>query len=62
MDTTLTSHMLSRSQFNRRLHRTSALFGRLFEGLARFWKKREAHRQEEPESTFLIDSFPTLRL
>lgn len=55
-------HMLSKSPFNRRLHRTSEFFERLFEGLAQFWKKREAHceahRQQEPERTFVIDSFP----
>lgn len=46
--------MLSKSQFNRRLHRTSDLFMRLFQGLARFFKAQE----EDAENRFLIDSFP----
>jgi hypothetical protein len=43
---------LSRSQFNRRLHRISHLFEELFERLAHYWK----HTSEE--NVFLIDSFP----
>ena len=50
--------MLSKSQFNRRLHRTAPLFQHLFEGLAQFWKQRQAKAQNEPEEIFLLDSFP----
>lgn len=46
--------MLSKSQFNRRLHRTAELFEQLFHGLAELFKARE----EEAEGLFLIDSFP----
>ena len=46
--------MLSKSQFNRRLHRASDLFMRLFQGLASFFKAQE----EDAENGFLIDSFP----
>lgn len=46
--------MLSKSQFNRRLHRNSGLFMCLFQGLAQFFKARE----EKQENLFLIDSFP----
>lgn len=47
--------MLSKSQFNRRLHRNASLFEQLFQALAQFWKHQEAQREE---SLFLIDSFP----
>ena len=43
---------LSRSQFNRRLHRVSHLFQELFERLAHHWK------QSGDEDIFLVDSFP----
>lgn len=43
---------LSRSQFNRRLHRVSHLFRELFERLAHHWK------QSGEEDVFLVDSFP----
>lgn len=46
--------MLSKSQFNRRLHRTAGLFERLFQGLATFFKEQET----DAEGLFLIDSFP----
>jgi len=46
--------MLSKSQFNRRLHRASDLFMHLFQGLTLFFKAQE----EEAENGFLIDSFP----
>lgn len=44
--------MLSKSQFNRRLHRAHALFEQLFQGLAQLWK------QHNDEDLYLIDSFP----
>ena len=44
--------MLSRSQFNRRLHRLADLVVRLFEVLGQCWK---AQRRS---NDFLIDSFP----
>lgn len=50
--------MLSKSQFNRRLHRLDGYFERLFEGLAQFWKHHEENRPTDPENTYLIDSFP----
>jgi len=43
---------LSRSQFNRRLHRVSHLFQELFERLADYWG------QSGDEDIFLVDSFP----
>lgn len=46
--------MLSKSQFNRRLHRTARLFERLFQGLSSFFKEQET----QAEGLFLIDSFP----
>lgn len=46
--------MLSKSQFNRRLHRTAELFERLFQGLSVFFKQQET----DAEGLFLIDSFP----
>lgn len=46
--------MLSKSQFNRRLHRVAGLFMRLFQGLARYFKAKEKNQ----ENSFLIDSFP----
>jgi hypothetical protein len=46
--------MLSKSQFNRRLHRLSHWFERLFRALGQLWKKQE----HEKESTYVIDSFP----
>lgn len=54
--------MLSKSQFNRRLHAISHLFERLFSLLAGFFKRRE-HARAEPcqgafRDTYLIDSFP----
>ncbi len=48
----LIPRMLSRSQFNRRLHRLTALVVRLFEVLGRCWKG------QSPGNDFLIDSFP----
>jgi hypothetical protein len=47
-------HMLSKSQFNRRLHRSTDLFARLFQALAELFKDREANA----EGIYLIDSFP----
>lgn len=44
--------MLSKSQFNRRLHRNAALFMHLFQGLACFFKA------QQQDKLFLIDSFP----
>jgi hypothetical protein len=46
--------MLSKSQFNRRLHQNAGLFEQLFQGLAAFFKARES----EAEGIYLIDSFP----
>lgn len=46
--------MLSKSQFNRRLHRSAPLFGKLFHGLASLFKDWE----DEDEGIYLIDSFP----
>jgi hypothetical protein len=44
--------MLSRSRFNRRLHRLSHLFLTLFNGLGETWKGLNAN------SVYVIDSFP----
>lgn len=44
--------MLSKSRFNRRLHRLNELFLTLFHGLGEYWKALNA------ESRYLIDSFP----
>ena len=46
--------MLSKSQFNRRLHEISHLFKRLFELLASLGM----HRDQEDDSVFVMDSFP----
>ena len=46
--------MLSKSQFNRRLHRAAHFFETLFEGMAAFFKEQE----QRGEGSFLIDSFP----
>jgi hypothetical protein len=45
-------HMLSRSRLNRRLHRLTDLFVRLFDLLGCTWKQLNA------ESISVIDSFP----
>jgi Transposase DDE domain len=45
-------HMLSRSRLNRRLHRLTELFVRLFDRLGYTWK------QLNTESVYVIDSFP----
>ena len=45
-------NMLSKSQFNRRLHAISHLFERFFDLLAQFW------RGKEDDGTYVIDSFP----
>jgi hypothetical protein len=50
--------MLSKSQFNRRLHRTATLFERLFQGLASFFKQQETDAEGQGRNLFLIDSFP----
>jgi hypothetical protein len=46
--------MLSKSQFNRRLHRLSGRFQQLFEMLSQLWKAREA----DEDACYVIDSFP----
>jgi hypothetical protein len=45
-------HMLSRSRFNRRLHRLKQLFLTLFELFGHTWKELNT------ESVYIIDSFP----
>lgn len=50
--------MLSKSQFNRRLHRLDDHFEQLFYGLARLWKDHEDQRHDPAAGTYLIDSFP----
>ena len=45
-------HMLSRSRFNRRLHRLNQLFLTLFELFGHTWKELNT------ESVYIIDSFP----
>jgi Transposase DDE domain len=47
-------HMLSRSRLNRRLHRRTDLFVRLFDLLGYTWK------QLNTESIYVIDSFPVV--
>lgn len=48
----LIPEMLSKSQFNRRLHRLTDRIVSLFEVLGRCWKS------QRPDDDFLIDSFP----
>ncbi|MDP9352908.1 MAG: transposase, partial [Chloroflexota bacterium] len=45
-------HMLSKSRFNRRMHRLTPLFEVLFAHLAEVWKQLKA------TSTYIIDTFP----
>ena len=45
-------NMLSKSQFNRRLHAVSHLFERFFDLLAQLW------RRQEDDGTYVVDSFP----
>jgi hypothetical protein len=46
--------MLSKSQFNRRLHRLRGRFEQFFDLLSQVWKDREANE----EACYVIDSFP----
>lgn len=48
----LMPRMLSKSQFNRRLHRLTDLITYLFEVLGQSWKR------QRPDDDFLVDSFP----